>query len=73
MNMAKGGRIRNWFIGQFKTYAICRAIHRMGESDACILQLAKADGILRFVIIKVKQKQKQKPRNVNKTSKQTKT
>lgn len=46
MNMSKGGRIRNWFIGQFKTYAICRTIHRMGESDACILQLAKADGIV---------------------------
>lgn len=46
MNMAKGDRIKDWFNGQFKTYAICRAIHRMGESDDCILQLAKADGIV---------------------------
>uniref|UniRef100_A0A8D0HLK2 40S ribosomal protein S21 n=1 Tax=Sphenodon punctatus TaxID=8508 RepID=A0A8D0HLK2_SPHPU len=31
--------------GQFKTYVICGAIHRMGESDDSILCLAKNDGI----------------------------
>nr|6XU6_AV Chain AV, 40S ribosomal protein S21 [Drosophila melanogaster]6XU7_AV Chain AV, 40S ribosomal protein S21 [Drosophila melanogaster]6XU8_AV Chain AV, 40S ribosomal protein S21 [Drosophila melanogaster] len=29
-----------------KTYAICGAIRRMGESDDSILRLAKADGIV---------------------------
>lgn len=29
-----------------KTYAICGAIRRMGESDDCIARLAKKDGIL---------------------------
>ncbi|XP_060137066.1 small ribosomal subunit protein eS21-like [Zootoca vivipara] len=32
--------------GQFKTYAICGAICRMGESDDSILRLAKKDGIV---------------------------
>uniref|UniRef100_A0A8C3T7N0 40S ribosomal protein S21 n=1 Tax=Chelydra serpentina TaxID=8475 RepID=A0A8C3T7N0_CHESE len=32
--------------GQFKTYAICGAIRRMGESDDSILRLAKNDGIV---------------------------
>ena len=30
----------------FKTYAICGAIRRMGESDDCINRLAKKDGII---------------------------
>merc|ERR1711974_174277 len=30
----------------YKTYAICGAIRRMGESDDCINRLAKKDGIL---------------------------
>ena len=29
-----------------KTYAICGAIRRMGESDDCINRLAKKDGII---------------------------
>ncbi|XP_015603206.1 40S ribosomal protein S21 [Cephus cinctus] len=29
-----------------KMYAICGAIRRMGESDDCIVRLAKRDGIL---------------------------
>ncbi|XP_058800291.1 small ribosomal subunit protein eS21 [Phymastichus coffea] len=29
-----------------KMYAICGAIRRMGESDDCIVRLAKKDGIL---------------------------
>lgn len=33
-----------------RTYAICGEIRRMGESDDCIVRLAKKDGILvRFV------------------------
>jgi small subunit ribosomal protein S21e len=42
MNVAKVDRTT----GQFKTYGICRAIRRMGESDDSILRLAKADGIV---------------------------
>merc|ERR1712062_436319 len=30
----------------YKTYAICGAIRRMGESDDCINRLTKKDGIL---------------------------
>ena len=30
----------------YKTYAICGAIRRMGESDDCINRLAKKDGII---------------------------
>lgn len=29
-----------------KTYAICGAIRMMGESDDCIVRLAKKDGLL---------------------------
>lgn len=29
-----------------KTYAICGEIRRMGESDDCIVRLAKKDGII---------------------------
>ncbi|XP_023343883.1 40S ribosomal protein S21 [Eurytemora carolleeae] len=32
--------------GSSKTYAICGAIRRMGESDDCINRLAKKDGIV---------------------------
>lgn len=32
--------------GESKVYAICGAIRRMGESDDCIVRLAKKDGIL---------------------------
>jgi len=32
--------------GGFKTYAICGAIRRMGESDDCINRLAKKDGLV---------------------------
>ena len=41
-NMSLSGRMT----GGFKTYAICGAIRRMGESDDCINRLAKKDGIL---------------------------
>lgn len=29
-----------------KSYALCGAIRRMGESDDCIVRLAKKDGLL---------------------------
>nr|ALS05072.1 40S ribosomal protein S21 [Centropages tenuiremis]ALS05073.1 40S ribosomal protein S21 [Centropages tenuiremis]ALS05082.1 40S ribosomal protein S21 [Centropages tenuiremis] len=32
--------------GSNKTYAICGAIRRMGESDDCINRLAKKDGLV---------------------------
>jgi len=32
--------------GQNKTYAICGNIRRMGESDDCLIQLAKRDGLI---------------------------
>lgn len=32
--------------GSNKTYAICGAIRRMGESDDCLNRLAKKDGII---------------------------
>ncbi|KTF93785.1 hypothetical protein cypCar_00024707, partial [Cyprinus carpio] len=34
------------FNGQFKTYAICGAIRRMGEADDSLLRLAKNDSIV---------------------------
>ena len=32
--------------GSYKTYAVCGAIRRMGESDDCINRLAKKDGVI---------------------------
>merc|ERR1712170_226901 len=32
--------------GQYKTYAICGSIRRMGESDDCINRLAKKDSLI---------------------------
>ncbi|OBS72933.1 hypothetical protein A6R68_12503, partial [Neotoma lepida] len=46
MNVAEVDRATGRFNGTFKTYAICGAIRRMGESDDSILRLAKADGIV---------------------------
>uniref|UniRef100_A0A3P9K736 40S ribosomal protein S21 n=1 Tax=Oryzias latipes TaxID=8090 RepID=A0A3P9K736_ORYLA len=39
-------KVTGRFNGQFKTYAICGAIRRMGESDDSILRLAKNDTIV---------------------------
>ncbi|XP_061758563.1 small ribosomal subunit protein eS21 isoform X2 [Nerophis ophidion] len=39
-------KVTGRFNGQFKTYAICGAIRRMGEADDSILRLAKADGVV---------------------------
>ena len=46
MNVAEADKVTGRFNGQFKTYAICGAVRRMGESDDSILRLAKADGIV---------------------------
>nr|XP_048299939.1 40S ribosomal protein S21-like [Myodes glareolus] len=44
MNVAEVDRVTGRLNGQFKTYAICGAISRMGESDGPFLRLAKTDG-----------------------------
>uniref|UniRef100_A0A4X2KFR6 40S ribosomal protein S21 n=1 Tax=Vombatus ursinus TaxID=29139 RepID=A0A4X2KFR6_VOMUR len=46
MDVAKVDKVIDRFNGQFKTYALCGAIRRMGESDDFILRLAKNDGII---------------------------
>ncbi|MBZ3888780.1 40S ribosomal protein S21 [Sciurus carolinensis] len=46
MNVAEVDKVTRRFNRQFKTYAICGAIRRIGESDDSILRLAKADGIV---------------------------
>ncbi|XP_041910644.1 40S ribosomal protein S21-like [Arvicola amphibius] len=46
MNVAEIDRDTGQFNGQFKTYAICWAVRRMGESDDSVFRLAKADGIV---------------------------
>uniref|UniRef100_A0A4X2LB47 40S ribosomal protein S21 n=1 Tax=Vombatus ursinus TaxID=29139 RepID=A0A4X2LB47_VOMUR len=46
MNVAEADKVTGRFNGQFKTYAICAAIRRMGESDDSVLRLAKNDGIV---------------------------
>ncbi|XP_041589093.1 40S ribosomal protein S21-like [Vulpes lagopus] len=46
MNVAEVDKVTGRFNGQFKSYAICGAIRRMGKSDDSILQLSKADGII---------------------------
>nr|XP_042126599.1 40S ribosomal protein S21-like [Peromyscus maniculatus bairdii] len=46
MNVAEVDRGTGRFNGQFKIYAICGAIQRMGELDDSILRLAKTDGII---------------------------
>uniref|UniRef100_A0A8C5QT02 Small ribosomal subunit protein eS21 n=1 Tax=Leptobrachium leishanense TaxID=445787 RepID=A0A8C5QT02_9ANUR len=46
MNVAEVDKVTGRFNGQFKTYAICGTIRRMGESDDSILRLAKNDSIV---------------------------
>uniref|UniRef100_A0A8C6S5K9 40S ribosomal protein S21 n=1 Tax=Neogobius melanostomus TaxID=47308 RepID=A0A8C6S5K9_9GOBI len=46
INIAEVDKVTGRFNGQFKTYAICGAIRRMGESDDSILRLSKTDGII---------------------------
>lgn len=46
LNLADVDEETGRMTGGFKTYAICGAIRRMGESDDCINRLAKKDGII---------------------------
>uniref|UniRef100_A0A4X2K282 40S ribosomal protein S21 n=1 Tax=Vombatus ursinus TaxID=29139 RepID=A0A4X2K282_VOMUR len=46
MNVAKVDKVPGRVNGQCKTYTICGAIRRMGESDDSILRLTKNDGII---------------------------
>ncbi|XP_068505688.1 small ribosomal subunit protein eS21 isoform X1 [Syngnathus scovelli] len=46
INIAEVDNVTGRFNSQFKTYAICGAIRRMGESDDSILRLAKNDGVV---------------------------
>lgn len=44
MNVAKADKVTGRFNGQFQTEAICRAIHRMGESNDPVFWLTKSQG-----------------------------
>ena len=46
INLAEVDESTGRMTGGFKTYAICGAIRRMGESDDCINRLAKRDNII---------------------------
>uniref|UniRef100_A0A803WE05 Small ribosomal subunit protein eS21 n=1 Tax=Ficedula albicollis TaxID=59894 RepID=A0A803WE05_FICAL len=46
INISEVDKVTGRVNGQFKTYAICGPIRRMGESDDSILRLAKNDGIV---------------------------
>ena len=46
INLAEVDESTGRMTGATKTYAICGAIRRMGESDDCINRLAKKDGII---------------------------
>jgi len=46
MNIAEVDESTGRMTGTNKTYAICGAIRRMGESDDCINRLAKKDGLV---------------------------
>ncbi|KAM4030401.1 small ribosomal subunit protein eS21 isoform 2-T2 [Anomaloglossus baeobatrachus] len=46
INLAEVDKVTGRVTGQYKPYAICGNIRRMGESDDAILRLAKNDGIV---------------------------
>jgi small subunit ribosomal protein S21e len=46
INLAEVDETTGRMTGQNRTYAICGEIRRMGESDDCLIQLAKRDGII---------------------------
>ena len=46
INFAEVDEMTGRMTGSYKTYAVCGAIRRMGESDDCINQLAKKDGVI---------------------------
>ncbi|BFZ05730.1 hypothetical protein BsWGS_08769 [Bradybaena similaris] len=46
INIAEVDETTGRMTGAYKTYAICGAIRRMGESDDSLNRLAKRDGII---------------------------
>merc|ERR1712198_110640 len=46
INVAEVDEKTGRMTGQYKTYAVCGAIRRMGESDDSLIRLAKNDGII---------------------------
>jgi len=46
INLAEVDEATGRMTGSNKTYAICGAIRRMGESDDCINRLAKKDNVI---------------------------
>merc|ERR1711944_55047 len=46
INIAEVDESTGRMTGQYKTYAICGAIRRMGEADDSLARLAKEDGII---------------------------
>merc|ERR1711884_108562 len=46
INIAEVDETTGRMTGANKTYAICGAIRRMGESDDSIIRLAKRDGVI---------------------------
>merc|ERR1711872_1014224 len=46
INIAEVDESTGRMTGQNKTYAICGAIRRMGESDDSLIRLAKMDGVI---------------------------
>ncbi|XP_064624659.1 small ribosomal subunit protein eS21-like [Lineus longissimus] len=46
INFAEVDETTGRMTGNYKTYAICGAIRRMGESDDCLLRLAKKDNMV---------------------------
>merc|ERR1712033_155115 len=46
INVAEVDEKTGRMTGQYKTYAVCGAIRRMGESDDSLIRLAKDDGII---------------------------
>merc|ERR1711915_783025 len=46
LNFAEVDETTGRMTGQYKTYAICGEIRRMGESDDSLTRLAKRDGLL---------------------------
>jgi len=46
INLAEVDESTGRMTGVNKMYAICGNIRRMGESDDCLIQLAKRDGIV---------------------------
>ncbi|KAF7642045.1 hypothetical protein LDENG_00265740 [Lucifuga dentata] len=57
INIAEVDKLTGRFNGQFKTYAICGAIRRMGESDDSILRLARNDSVVANDVMRTPSKQ----------------